>query len=69
MSTGADCRFIERAPGRWWYRIQCWPYGETEEYDEHGPFRSEDEAAEHLHANYANPGGHSVTRYQDAGRR
>jgi len=56
-STGAQCVFEERAPGRWWYRIQRYPYGETEAYYEHGPFSSEAAAEAHLEANYGNPGG------------
>lgn len=65
MSTGADCQFIEEAPGRWFYEIQCYPYGETEDYDRHGPFKSEEAASEHLHSNYANPGGYLTQRYEE----
>lgn len=62
MSTGADCVFIEEKPGRWFYEIQRWPYGETDEYDRHGPFRSEDAASDHLTKHYANPGGYIIQR-------
>ena len=65
MSTGADCYFIEEAPGRWFYEIQRYPYGETDEFDRHGPFKSEEAAEKHLHANYANPGGWMVQRYEE----
>jgi len=64
MSTNADCRFEERAPGVWHYRLQCWPYGETEDYDEFGPFSSLEKAQDHLHSNHANPGGYWVDRYE-----
>jgi hypothetical protein len=63
MSTGADCRFEEREPGRWWYAIQQYPYGETEDYDTHGPFVGQEAAERHLDANYGNPGGWSETTY------
>lgn len=60
MSTGADCVFEERELGKWWYRIQKYPYGQNEHYYEHGPFRSFEGAERHLDLNYANPGGYSV---------
>ena len=63
MSTGADCQFIERKPNQWFYRLQEWPYGETEEYDEQGPFPSFEKAQAHLDKHNANPGGFTVTRY------
>lgn len=65
MSTGADCGFIEREPGKWYYEIQRWPYGEWPDYDEHGPFASLEEAEKHLDNNYANPGGYSIERYKE----
>ena len=68
MSTGADCVFEEREPGRWWYRIQHWPYGESEEYDEHGPFSSEDAAYAHLDRSYGNPGGYSTADHETYAR-
>lgn len=68
MSTGADCVLEEREPGRWWYRLQRWPYGETPDYDEHGPFASEDRAHEHLHATHANPGGYSTVDHETYAR-
>lgn len=64
MSTGADCVFEEREPGRWWYRIQRWPYGESEEYDEHGPFTARG-AREHLDSNYGNPGGYRTVDHEN----
>ena len=67
MSTGADCSFIEREPGKWYYEIQQWPYGETEDYDEHGPFPSLKAAEKHLDKRYANPGSYFVVPYKDTG--
>ena len=60
MSTGAECRFYEEKPGRWFYKLQCWPYGATEDYDTFGPFSHFKAAYTHLHDNHANPGGYSV---------
>ena len=65
MSTGADLRYVERKPGVWFYEYQCWPYGETEDYDVHGPFDSEDEARDHCDANYPNAGGSWTQRYKE----
>lgn len=64
MSTGADCIFTEKKPGKWYYEIQRWPYGESEDYDEFGPFSTEDKAIAHLDANHANPGGWSSHPYK-----
>ena len=50
MSTGTECHFVEKAPGKWYYQLQHWPYGECPEYSEYGPFGSEDKAIEHLEA-------------------
>jgi hypothetical protein len=63
MSTGADCRIVEKEPGKWYYELQRWPYGETPDYDTYGPFESEDEAIGHLDRNHANPGGYLVQPY------
>lgn len=60
MSTGADCCFYEQEPQTWFYRLQRWPYGETEDYDTFGPFLTFDAAKNHLDRNHANPGGYSV---------
>lgn len=65
MSTGAECRIAEREPGKWWYEIKRWTYGNWPEYDTKGPFPSEDAAFEHLRRNYANPGGASVISYRE----
>ena len=56
MSSGADCQFIEVQPGRWRVRLQEWPYGDTEEYIEMGPFGSYSLAVDALN-NHQNPGG------------
>jgi hypothetical protein len=61
MSTGADCHFTEEAPHRWTYRLQRWPYGVTDEYDQYGPFGSFGAAHAHLNEHHANPGGWSTT--------
>lgn len=63
MSTDADCQFIEKKQNQWWYRYQKWPYGETPDYHEHGPFLSFDAAQRHMSNNYANPGGWSKLSY------
>jgi hypothetical protein len=57
MSTGAGCSYIEKRPGAWYYELQCYPYGETDDYDTEGPFATCEEASEHLHNHHANPGG------------
>ena len=56
MSSGADCQFIEKEPGRWTVKLQRWPYGDTDEYDTFGPFRSYSAAVAELN-NHQNPGG------------
>lgn len=58
MSTGANCRIIEKAPGQWFYELQQYPYGETETYDVAGPFPTFQAAHTHLHKHNANPGGY-----------
>ena len=67
MSTGADCHFFEDKVGNWTYKLQRWPYGATEDYDEFGPFGSYEKALKHLHDNHANPGGHGIHRYKEEG--
>lgn len=62
MSTGADCRIEERERGRWWCRVQRWPYGDWPEYDDFGPADSPD-AAYAMHDG-ANPGGYSIVRFE-----
>ena len=59
LATGADCSFFEKKDG-WHYEVQKYPYGATEEYNEHGPFSSEERAKRHLDDNYANPGSYSI---------
>ena len=61
MSTGADCKFIEKTPGNWFYKLQAWPYGETEEYETFGPFGTFRQASDHLDKHHANPGGYSCS--------
>jgi len=59
VSTGADCKFYEKEPGRWFYDLQDWPYGDWPEYHTYGPFETFDRAKGHLNHNHANPGGWS----------
>jgi len=59
VSTGADCRFYEKTPGKWFYDLQEWPYGENPDYDTQGPFKTFTAAYTHLHENNANPGGYN----------
>lgn len=60
MSTGANCRLVERKPGQWYYELQRWPYGDNPSYDEEGPFGTYQAAAAHLRGHHANPGGYSI---------
>ena len=60
MSTGADCEFVEKDPGQWFYRLQAWPYGDWPIYDEYGPFGTFAEAHSHLCDHHANPGGFTL---------
>lgn len=61
MSTNADCCFYEKTKGQWFYKLQCWPYGDNDEYDTFGPFPHFKAAAKHLDDHHANPGGYSVS--------
>jgi len=63
MSTGADLRFVEAKPGKWYYEYQCYPYGQNEDYDVYGPFTSEEKADDHCRANHANAGGSWTIRH------
>lgn len=65
MSTGAECNFTEVEPGRWKYRLQRWPYGDNDEFDEFGPFAGFRQAYDHLGRNHANPGGFSVDTHEN----
>lgn len=60
MSTGADCRFVEKTAGNWYYELQQWPYGSNPDYDTFGPFLTFRAAMNHLDRNHANPGGFSL---------
>lgn len=78
-STNSECSFIEVKPGEWWYLLDQWRPGydeDGEEEEDHrwdwredanaeGPFKTEEEAREHLRNNYANPGGSWTQPYQD----
>jgi hypothetical protein len=77
MSTGLDCRFIERKTG-WFYELERWErHGPDLDYDTFGPFTTRELAERHLGDNHANPGGwsvlaigdwHTVLRYETGGR-
>lgn len=69
MSTGYECEIVEVTPGEWFYVLQNWdcPVGawDWREYaTAYGPFKSEEEAIEHLDNNHANPGGYSVQEWE-----
>lgn len=59
MSTGANCRFVQKGK-TWTYELQDYPYGMTESYQTYGPFVSYRAARDHLRNHHANPGGWSV---------
>jgi hypothetical protein len=57
--------FLERKKGEWYYILERYdsPKGAWDwlDYaDAFGPFESEEKTREHLFANHANPGGHSM---------
>lgn len=66
MSTGADCYFYEKTPREWYYDLQEYPYGATEDYETYGPFATFRDARAHLHRNHANPGGYGIQRHPDS---
>jgi hypothetical protein len=57
---------IEKELGQWHYELQRWPYGESTDYDEFGPFPSLDAAARHLGKHHANPGGWMIQHHPDS---
>lgn len=59
-STGADCYFYEESKGKWFYKLQQYPYGQTPDYDTFGPFGTFKQAYDHLSDNHANPGGFNI---------
>ena len=60
MSTNSECQFFSHQ-GNHYYLIEDAYAGESfdwrEDADCVGPFASEEDAEDHLHRNYANPGG------------
>lgn len=60
MSTGANCKFYQEDDGQWYYVLQRWPYGASDDYDKYGPFQNFREARGHLRGHHANPGGYSI---------
>lgn len=65
MSSGLDCWFHEKEPGKWYMGLEQ-AYGSKLdiEYDEYGPFPSFPEAHKYLHDNFQNPGGFSVEEHE-----
>jgi hypothetical protein len=66
-STGLECSFEEVAPGVWYSLLED-DYGNRWDWRDSarcfGPFDSYAMARAHLAMNFANPGGHSVSRYE-----
>lgn len=67
-STGLDCYFKEKEPGKWWYGLEKdgGYRNDSPDYDEYGPFDSYSRAQKHLDANHANPGGWSVDAHPES---
>jgi hypothetical protein len=70
MSTGLECRIIEPLPNEWYYVLQnwdcptnCWDWREFATAT--GPFLTEEAAKEYLFEHESNPGGYSVTPYEE----
>lgn len=57
MSSGLDCRFYEKAAGKWYYDLETHTRGEYETYGPFGTFRA---AKDDLNRNHSNPGGYSI---------
>lgn len=62
MSTNSECLFIQVKTDQWFYVLEdynapnnAWDWREYA--TAYGPFKTEDEANEHLCDNHANPGG------------
>ena len=66
MSSGAECYFAETKKG-WVLGLQCWPYGDTEEYDRYGPFKTFAAAYAELNT-HQNPGGFSINSTTEEGK-
>jgi hypothetical protein len=70
MSTGCECQYIEVKPGEWFYILEdyhaprnAWDWREYA--DAYGPFPTREKASEHLHANFGNPGGAWIRKYEE----
>lgn len=67
-STNSECEFIEFEPNKWYYILEDYDAPE-DAWDwrmnatAYGPFRTEDNANEHLVSNHANPGGATIEEY------
>lgn len=61
MSTGYSCTFVRTKGDEWFYAIED-GWGPKNAFDwrdfavSFGPFKTEDEAINHMQANHANPG-------------
>jgi len=62
MSTNLECLFVKWNENEWYYALQnwdcpahCWDWREYA--TAYGPFKSEEQANDHLTNNHANPGG------------
>jgi hypothetical protein len=71
-STNSNCVFIEFKPSEWYYILEDYKYDdEGERFNwmdfakAFGPFKSFEEADQHLTHNHANPGGSSIEKYQE----
>jgi hypothetical protein len=64
MSTGAECNFIEKEVGEWYLHLQLWPYGDSDEYEDYGPYPTFNRAHDRL-GDFANPGGYSTRVHAD----
>lgn len=65
MSTNCECMMVEKTPGEWFYILENYnapknSWNWIDHAEAYGPFASEDDAAQHLSDNHANPGGWSI---------
>lgn len=65
MSTGLNCQTVQTKPDEWFYILEdysapkmAWDWREYA--TAYGPFKTEEEADEHLRRHHANPGGGEI---------
>lgn len=70
MSTNCDCEFVQWSEGEWYYILEdynapknSWDWREFATC--YGPFKTEEEAHQHLRDNHANPGGYTLNTRPD----